>query len=517
MGGLREQQDAQRLQQRQQQQQQRQPQRQQQQMCGAHALGVSASTADFSRVLNQHPGGGSLAIDPMQDADQTMYSDPVCTKKMSITAEELANEDVQPTLKEGEVLSDGRYFPLLTETGESTGLDGEVFWCLHYWAQNNQGVLLELSCPGNEVKFSNAEVYYSLCALVTKKGYDPQYVMATEMPTGGHAGPWKTSLAGKVAYELALDGELTIFPHDEGDRDPLELIVHVLDSEGFQIKGERTRRPAMTEEEKQTRRQRRLVMHVVHPAEMMNLRAEVQNSRMDSFQRTMITHFRKQGVDDVGFCQSRDNMGNSLCKTIIFANYPANFNGTVKEFALATVQGTKYVDMQCRVPAKLQLGGSKDIGLRTCCFKEKCTPGMGPRGPVSCDAGNYYMDSNGVTQPSGNWAQQQGRVAKRGVDETKKQAGVLAAAGVQGGFDLNNTIQTCRAFVRGRCIKYHGPELAIGHPRRCMEPHDRDKKTIDCCSILEPGHEYYSRHFTKCRYKKIGEPCQYNCKNEANE
>ena len=94
--------------------------------------------------------------------------------------------------------------------------------CVRLWAQNNQGVLLELGCPGNEVKFSNAEVYYSLCALVKKKGYDPQYVMATEMPTGGQTGPWKTSLAGKVARELALDGELTIFPHDEGDREPLE-------------------------------------------------------------------------------------------------------------------------------------------------------------------------------------------------------------------------------------------------------------------------------------------------------
>jgi len=37
------------------------------------------------------------------------------------------------------------------------------------------------------------------------------------------------------------------------------------------------------------------------------------------------------------------------------------------------------------------------------------------------------------------------------------------------------------------------------------------------CSIIKPGHEYYSRHFTKCRYKKIGEQCQYNCKNEMNE
>ena len=58
MGSLREQQDAQRMQQRQQQQQQRQPQQQQQQMCGAHAPGVSASTADSSRVLN--PSGYAI-------------------------------------------------------------------------------------------------------------------------------------------------------------------------------------------------------------------------------------------------------------------------------------------------------------------------------------------------------------------------------------------------------------------------------------------------------------------------
>ena len=162
--------------------------------------------------------------------------------------------------------------------------------CTTAWAQNNQGILLELGCPGNEVKFSNAEVYYSLCALVKKKGYDPEHVMATEMPTGGQTGPWKTSLAGQVALELALDGELTIFPHDEGEREPLELIVHMLDNEGFQIKGEKMRRPPMTEEEKQTRRKRRLVMYVVHPAEMMNLRPEVQHARMDSFQRTISTH-----------------------------------------------------------------------------------------------------------------------------------------------------------------------------------------------------------------------------------
>ena len=72
--------------------------------------------------------------------------------------------------------------------------------------------------------------------------------------------------------------------------------MHVLDNEGFQIKGEKMRRLAMTEEEKQAQRKRRLVMYVVHPAEMMNLRPEVQHARMDSFQRTMSTHFRKKGV-----------------------------------------------------------------------------------------------------------------------------------------------------------------------------------------------------------------------------
>ena len=82
---------------------------------------------------------------------------------------------------------------------------------------------------------------------------------------------------------------------------------------------------------------------------------------------------------------------------------------------------------------------------------------------------------------------------------------------------MNNAIQVCRAFERGRCIKYHDNSLPIGHPRRCTETHDRDKSTIECCSILEPGHKFYSRHFTKCRYKKIGEQCQYNCKNEMDE
>ena len=45
----------------------------------------------------------------------------------------------------------------------------------------------------------------------------------------------------------------------------------------------------------------------------------------------------------------------------------------------------------------------------------------------------------------------------------------------------------------------------------------RPKNKIECCSILEPGHKFYSRHFhhlPRCRYKKIGEECEYICKNE---
>ena len=47
---------------------------------------------------------------------------------------------------------------------------------LHYWAQNNQGVLIELGDPNNVTTFSESEIYHSLCALVKKKGYDPKDV-----------------------------------------------------------------------------------------------------------------------------------------------------------------------------------------------------------------------------------------------------------------------------------------------------------------------------------------------------
>jgi hypothetical protein len=75
---------------------------------------------------------------------------------------------------------------------------------------------------------------------------------------------------------------------------------------------------------------------------------------------------------------------------------------------------------------------------------------------------------------------------KRSLDETKEQAKAVAAAGIEGSFDVHNAVQVCRAFERGRCIKYHDNSLPIGHPRRCMETHDREKSTIECCSLLEP-------------------------------
>ena len=57
--------------------------------------------------------------------------------------------------------------------------------------------------------------------------------------------------------------------------------------------------------------------------------------------------------------------------------------------------------------------------------------------------------------------------------------------------------------------------LPVGDPRRCYEEHDKPKSEVRCCSTLAPGDEYYHVKFTKCRYKKIDEPCQYMCNNEA--
>ena len=154
-------------------------QQQQRNSCGAHSSGVSASTANPRRVPNQHPVLGGSQV----------YSDPLGDRKVVITAEQLANEDVKPVLQEGEALSEARDFPLNTAEGQSTGLNLEVVWCLHFWAQNNQGIMLEFGCPNNKKEFSEAEIYHSLCALVMRKGYDPKYVMSLDVPTGRRTGP----------------------------------------------------------------------------------------------------------------------------------------------------------------------------------------------------------------------------------------------------------------------------------------------------------------------------------------
>lgn len=83
--------------------------------------GVSASTADFRRVPNQHPAGGS----------HLAYSDPENEVKVVHTEQQLFNEEVKPVLK-GEALSDARMFALTTYlTGESTGLNTDKYLLLH--------------------------------------------------------------------------------------------------------------------------------------------------------------------------------------------------------------------------------------------------------------------------------------------------------------------------------------------------------------------------------------------------
>ena len=118
--------------------------------------------------------------------------------KVVHTHAQLYDEDVKPVLKEGEALTDGRMYPVSLPSGESAGLTTNVFWCLHYWAQEHQGIMIELGCPGNNLKFSESEIYHSLCALVRRLGYDPDQVISSEMPTGNQTGPWKTSEPEKL-------------------------------------------------------------------------------------------------------------------------------------------------------------------------------------------------------------------------------------------------------------------------------------------------------------------------------
>ena len=64
------------------------------------------------------------------------------------------------------------------------------------------------------------------------------------------------------------------------------------------------------------------------------------------------------------------------------------------------LEGAKYIEMAYSISAKLKLAECDKIGLRSCCFKEKCTPGLGMRGPVTCNAANFFMGSDGQQKPS---------------------------------------------------------------------------------------------------------------------
>ena len=106
---------------------------------------------------------------------------------------------------------------------------------------------------------------------------------------------------------------------------------------------------------------------------------------------------------------------------------------------------------------------------------------------------------------------------KRALDASKEEDNdkLKSASGIAASYEMHHCVQNCRAFERGRCIKHHDISLPVGDPRRCFEQHDRPKNQIKCCSTLVPGDEFYHKNFTKCRYKLIGEPCQYMCNNEA--
>ena len=219
--------------------------------------------------------------------------------------------------------------------------------------------------------------------------------MSLDMPTGFMTGPWKTSIAGKVALELALDGGITVFPNDEDDREPQELTIHVLSNEGFQIREEMQRRPAMTEAEKLAKRANRVVCYALLPAEMMNLRAAAYEARSAYFRNAVTTHFLKKGAANVGFCQSRNNEGRNTNRVCVFVEFPNgltcdNPDAKSKEFAASALLGAKYFDIKCAMPAKIQFAGCQKFGLRPCCFRTKCVQGIGPWGAISCEAGNFY-------------------------------------------------------------------------------------------------------------------------------
>ena len=53
------------------------------------------------------------------------------------------------------------------------------------------------------------------------------------------------------------------------------------------------------------------------------------------------------------------------------------------------------------------------LGVKACCFREKCSAGQGPRGAISCDAANYYMDNTGNVQLQQHLARMRAQWTKR--------------------------------------------------------------------------------------------------------
>ena len=226
-----------------------------------------------------------------------------------------------------------------------------------------------------------------------------------------------------------------------------------------------------------------MVLYVVHPAEMMNVRFSVYEASLASFKSTATTHFLEKEAANVGFCQARDNEGNNMNRTVMFIECPLG-DLLPKDFAALSLEGTKYIDMRCTVPAKIKFNKCVTFGLRNCCFKVKCAKGVGPRGAISCDAGNYYMDSTGAMKQSRIFAQITGRGPKRPLDDTQAAASEKSAIGIATSLELHSCTQVCRAFFRGRCLKDNDTTRPIGDPMRYSETHDKPKGEVKCCSIL---------------------------------
>ena len=125
------------------------------------------------------------------------------------------------------------------------------------------------------------------------------------------------------------------------------------------------------------------------------------------------------------------------------------------------------------------------------------------------------MDSTGEMKQSRIFAQLTGRGSnKRPLDDAKAAASEKSAIGIASSLELWSCTQTCRAFLRGRCLKDNDTTRPTGDPILCSKTHDKPKGEVKCCSTLSMDDALFHKSFTKCRYKMIGEECQYICSNE---